>query len=134
MKKTTVLLLISLFYAMALTHSWAGNTSERLYDVIFSISVDEKGKLSAFKVNQVYDRESETKKPIEMEVSTDFIENVRQYIIRKENEALLDPGMSKEFYRSFLYDPARPSSINLNPQAEQAEQKQGADREIADEH
>ncbi|MBM4311608.1 MAG: hypothetical protein FJ119_11785 [Deltaproteobacteria bacterium] len=103
---------------MPFTHSPAAETSSKLYDVIFSISIDGNGKLKAFKVNQVFDRESETRTPITMEVSTEFIKNVRRNILNKEHESDLDNGVPKEFYRKFLYDPQRPSIIDIEPEAE----------------
>ena len=112
------MLLVVLISAVPCTHSPAADTSERLYDVIFSISIDENGKLKGFKVNQVLDRESETKTPINLEVSTEFIENVRRNIVNKERESDLDNGVPKDFYRKFLYDPQRPSIIDIDPGAE----------------
>jgi|GEM_PF-4946788 len=109
---------VVLVSAMPFTHSPAAETSSKLYDVIFSISIDGNGKLKAFKVNQVFDRESETRTPITMEVSTEFIKNVRRNILNKEHESDLDNGVPKEFYRKFLYDPQRPSIIDIEPEAE----------------
>ena len=117
MKKTIMLLVVVLVSAVPFTHSPAADTSEKLYDVIFSISIDETGKLKGFKVNQVFDRESETKIPINLEVSTKFIENVRRNILNKERESDLDNGVPKDFYRRFLYDPQRPSIIDIDPGA-----------------
>ena len=116
MKKIILLLVGVLVSAVLFAHSQAADTTNKLYDVIFSISIDESGKMKAFKVNQVFDRESETKTPINMEVSTEFIENVRRNIVNKEHASDLDNGVPKEFYRKFLYDPQRPSLIDIDPE------------------
>ena len=113
-----MLLIVVLVSAVPFTHSPAADATEKLYDVIFSISIDENGKLKGFRVNQVFDRESETKTPINLEVSTEFIENVRRNILNKEHGADLDTGVPKEFYRKFLYDPQKPSIIDSEPGAE----------------
>jgi len=118
MKKIIRLLVVVLVSAVPFTHSPAADTSNKLYDVIFSISIDGSGKLKAFKVNQVFDRGSETKTPINMEVSTEFIDNVRRNIVNKEQASDLDNGVPKEFYRKFLYDPHRPSIVDSAPDAE----------------
>ncbi len=118
MKKIIMLLVVVLVSAVPFTHSQAADTSNKLYDVIFSISIDGNGKLKAFKVSQVFDRESETKTPINMEVSTEFIQNVRRNILNKEYKSDLDTGVAKELYRKFLYDPQRPSIIDIDPGAE----------------
>jgi hypothetical protein len=117
-KKTIILLVVLIVSAVPFTRSPAADTSQKLYDVIFSISIDENGKIKSFKVNQMYDRESETKTPINMEISTEFIENIRRNIVNKEHESDLDNGVPKEFYRKFIYDPQRPSIIDIDPGAE----------------
>lgn len=118
MKKIIMLFIVALFCAVTCTHSSAGTTSEKLYDVIFSIRIDENGKLTGFKVNQVIDPTSETKDTFDLEVSSEFVNKARQYIIKKGYESELEKDLPREFYRNFLYDPNRPEKIDIEPSAE----------------
>ena len=108
-KKRHVLRVISvLLLCMVVTLCYA-ERSQKLFAVVFGITVDSNGELLNVRIADIIDTYSEEK--IKMEIPKEYFENAKNKIEAEKYKPSLENGEPKEFFTYYYFDPERPTLV-----------------------
>jgi hypothetical protein len=117
MKTSGLLLsvLLSLAFAAA---AWAQPVRElirrpdfRFYTVVFGITVDERGKITKFRVAGVTDAKSDSKALLRVKVPERFVAAARGKAEARHHKPKFANGKPAEFFTYYFYAPDYPTAL-----------------------
>ena len=109
------LLVSAIVLLLCSTLAFAQNSSlpeQKLYAVIFDVTVDASGKVGDLAVAKVIDPASGTTNPVEVEVPESFVRAAHSSLLQRSYSA-----SRKQFYTYIFYDPLQPDRADIDPNA-----------------
>ncbi|HYJ05085.1 MAG TPA: hypothetical protein VEX43_08125 [Chthoniobacterales bacterium] len=85
--------------------------SFRLYTVVLGITVDERGKITRFRVARVADAKSDSKALLPVKVPERFVAAARKKAEAHHYKPRLENGKPVEFFTYYFYAPDYPNAL-----------------------
>jgi hypothetical protein len=112
-------LLIGVLFSMALAAVVAAQPIRelikrpdfRLYTVVFGITVDDRGKITKFRVAGVTDAKSDSKARLAVKVPERFVAAARTKAEARNYKPKTSNGKPAEFYTYYFYAPDYPTAL-----------------------
>ena len=106
---SVIVLLLCSSLAIAQNHALS---DQKLYGVIFDVSVNPSGKVESLAVVKVIDPASGTTRPVEVEVPESFVRAALRHLLERTY-----PASRKQFYTYIYYDPLQPDRADIDPKS-----------------
>jgi hypothetical protein len=114
-----MLAFLSLLFAAPAVAQPPDSSGHKLYVVLYEVTVDQSGRLSALKVDKVLDPSLATSPddamnhPVDIALPETYLAAVRAFLGRRDHR-----GGPNPFFTYTFFDPSRPDRADLEPDAQ----------------
>lgn len=111
MKNILIIITITSILGITLLAPAYAEKPQKLYAVIFGISIGEKGELLNVRIAKTTDVYSKSTEAVKMEIPKIYFEKAKEKIRSHGYEPSFENGKPKEFFTYFYFDPGRPELL-----------------------